>query len=67
MSYFEGVHRNLFDRSSTQSLRSSLFESVEENGRTYHKYKQGSNYYVAIEKDFALANSVKLTTYPMTR
>jgi len=25
------------DRSSTTSLRSSMYETVEENGRTYHK------------------------------
>lgn len=31
--------------SSTASMRSSLYESVEENGRTYHKYKEG-NYYL---------------------
>ncbi|KAH8821322.1 S-adenosyl-L-methionine-dependent methyltransferase [Xylogone sp. PMI_703] len=30
--------------SSTQSMRSSLYESVVENGRTYHKYKQGKYY-----------------------
>jgi hypothetical protein len=29
-------------RSETSSVRSSLFEAVEENGRTYHKYKEGS-------------------------
>lgn len=28
--------------SSTASLRSSLLENVVENGRTYHKYKQGT-------------------------
>ncbi|CAK7240835.1 MAG: hypothetical protein STHCBS139747_002283 [Sporothrix thermara] len=27
--------------SSTQSVRSSVYEFVEENGRTFHKYKQG--------------------------
>ncbi|CAK7207605.1 hypothetical protein SEUCBS139899_010415 [Sporothrix eucalyptigena] len=27
--------------SSTQSVRSSIYEFVEENGRTFHKYKQG--------------------------
>ncbi|PQE25549.1 hypothetical protein CJF30_00000242 [Rutstroemia sp. NJR-2017a BBW] len=27
---------------STESVRSSILESVEENGRTYHKYKAGS-------------------------
>ncbi|KAG9233730.1 S-adenosyl-L-methionine-dependent methyltransferase [Amylocarpus encephaloides] len=26
---------------STQSLRSSIYEDVEENGRTYHRFKQG--------------------------
>ena len=29
-------------RSSTASLRSSVFEGVQENGRTYHRYKEGS-------------------------
>ncbi|KAF8861792.1 methyltransferase domain-containing protein [Acephala macrosclerotiorum] len=28
--------------SDTSSLRSSLYEAIEENGRTYHKYKQGN-------------------------
>ncbi|KAE8450362.1 hypothetical protein EG329_006436 [Mollisiaceae sp. DMI_Dod_QoI] len=28
--------------SDTSSMRSSLFEAIEENGRTYHKYKQGN-------------------------
>src|SRR5271167_3901191 len=27
-------------RSSTQSIQSSLVEYIQENGRTYHKYKQ---------------------------
>jgi hypothetical protein len=27
--------------SSTMSLRSSLYESIQENGRSYHKYKEG--------------------------
>jgi hypothetical protein len=31
----------MLSRSSAVSLRSSLMESVEENGRTYHKYKDG--------------------------
>ncbi|KAH7411286.1 S-adenosyl-L-methionine-dependent methyltransferase [Cadophora sp. MPI-SDFR-AT-0126] len=30
--------------SDTSSIRSSLYEHVEENGRTYHKYKQGQYY-----------------------
>merc|ERR1712225_152947 len=30
--------------SDTSSIRSSLYEGVEENGRTYHKYKQGQYY-----------------------
>ena len=29
-------------RSSTVSASSSVFEYVEEHGRTYHKYKEGS-------------------------
>jgi hypothetical protein len=28
--------------SSTASIASSLYEHVEENGRTYHKYNEGS-------------------------
>ncbi|RDL34327.1 uncharacterized protein BP5553_07455 [Venustampulla echinocandica] len=28
-------------QSSTMSLRSSLYESIQENGRSYHKYKEG--------------------------
>ncbi|KAI5919997.1 S-adenosyl-L-methionine-dependent methyltransferase [Camillea tinctor] len=28
-------------KSSTMSLRSSIYDFVEENGRTYHKYKEG--------------------------
>ncbi|KUJ06936.1 S-adenosyl-L-methionine-dependent methyltransferase [Mollisia scopiformis] len=28
--------------SDTSSMRSSLYEAVEENGRTYHKYKSGN-------------------------
>ncbi|TVY64307.1 putative methyltransferase tdiE, partial [Lachnellula suecica] len=31
-------------QSSTMSLRESLYESVMENGREYHKYKQGQYY-----------------------
>jgi len=31
-------------QSSTVSLRESLYESVEENGRAYHKYKEGVYY-----------------------
>jgi len=34
-------------RSSTTSLRSSMYETVEENGRTYHKYIRLS-YHVTI-------------------
>lgn len=30
------------NRSDTASVSSSIFEYVEENGRTYHRYKQGS-------------------------
>lgn len=29
-------------RSSTMSLDPTLYHFIEENGRTYHKYKQGS-------------------------
>jgi hypothetical protein len=35
----------LYGRTSTASLRSSIYEHVEENGRTYHRYKQGSQFY----------------------
>ncbi|TVY21046.1 putative methyltransferase [Lachnellula arida] len=31
-------------QSSTMSLRESLYESIEENGREYHKYKEGVYY-----------------------
>lgn len=31
-------------QASIVSMRSSLMESVEEHGRTYHKYKQGKYY-----------------------
>ena len=30
------------DRPSTASVRSSVYETVQENGRTYHRYKEGS-------------------------
>ena len=30
------------DRSSTQSVRDSIYEFIVENGRRFHKYKQGS-------------------------
>jgi hypothetical protein len=30
--------RLMVSRSSTASLRSDVYEKVEENGRTYHKY-----------------------------
>ena len=30
------------DSSAKASVSSSLYESVEENGRTYHRYKEGS-------------------------
>lgn len=36
-----GYHTH-WSRSDTSSIRSSLFEGVEENGRTYHKYHEGS-------------------------
>lgn len=29
-------------RTSGTSVRSSIYESVEENGRSYHRFKQGS-------------------------
>jgi hypothetical protein len=30
------------NRSTTTSLGSSIYDSVEENGRTYHRFKEGS-------------------------
>ncbi|CAK7229988.1 hypothetical protein SCUCBS95973_007421 [Sporothrix curviconia] len=36
--------------SSTQSVRSSVYEFVEENGRTFHKYKQGK-YFMPNDKE----------------
>ena len=38
----EGTNDAVVKRSSTTSLRSSVYESVEEFGRTYHAYKSGS-------------------------
>lgn len=32
---------SVYRESSTQSVRSSIYEFVEENGRTFHKYKEG--------------------------
>lgn len=29
-------------RSSVASVRSTIYEHVEENGRTYHRFKEGS-------------------------
>ncbi|CZR53555.1 related to methyltransferase [Phialocephala subalpina] len=37
--------------SDTASISSSLFEHVEENGRTYHKYKEGKYYLPNDEKE----------------
>lgn len=34
-----------FYSSSTVSIRSSLYEYIEENGRRYHRYKAGSKYH----------------------
>jgi hypothetical protein len=31
-------------RTSTMSARSSIYDYVEENGRTYHRYKEGKYY-----------------------
>jgi hypothetical protein len=33
----------------SQSVRSSVYEFIEENGRTYHKYKSGRKF-VVIER-----------------
>jgi hypothetical protein len=41
----EGAEPN---RSSLGSVTSSLYEHVEENGRTYHRYKSGSTSTLAI-------------------
>jgi hypothetical protein len=30
--------------SSTVSVRSSIYDYIEENGRRYHRYKDGSEY-----------------------
>lgn len=30
------------DSTSMVSVRSSIYETVEENGRTYHRFKEGS-------------------------
>lgn len=35
-------------RNSTQSVRSSIYEYLEENGRTYHAYNSGSEYEVVV-------------------
>ena len=40
-------HKNKPDvryRSSTVSLRSSIYEPIEENGRTYHRFERGSKF-----------------------
>jgi hypothetical protein len=31
--------------SSTASVRSSVYDYIEENGRRYHKYKEGREYF----------------------
>ena len=36
------THALCLPRSSTMSVRSSLYNYVQENGRTYHRYKEGS-------------------------
>lgn len=46
---FQGVRMDLLIRSetnssSTVSVRSSIYDHIEENGRRYHKYKDGSEY-----------------------
>lgn len=35
-------------RNSTQSVRSSIYEYIEENGRTYHAYNSGSECEVVV-------------------
>ena len=35
-------------RGSTNSVRSSVFDFVEENGRTFHRYKEGSKFEFSI-------------------
>jgi hypothetical protein len=50
-------------RSSTASLSSSIYEYVEENGRTYHKYKDGSKNLLAPCLTRALADDLRITEY----
>lgn len=40
--YNHVTHLTGRNRSSTMSLRSSIYGNVVENGRTYHRYKEGS-------------------------
>ena len=50
MSHTRFLFRNnlsghwLANRSTTTSLGSSIYDSVEENGRTYHRFKEGSEF-----------------------
>jgi hypothetical protein len=36
-----------YERDSTMSLRSSIYEYIEENGRTYHALNSGSECWVS--------------------
>jgi len=38
-------------RSSLTSLRPSIYEHVEEHGRTYHAYKSGSTWFLRLWED----------------
>lgn len=38
----DSVLNNCIRSSSVMSVTSSIYHFVEENGRTYHKYKEGS-------------------------
>ena len=50
---------------STMSLRSSIYEFVEENGRTYHSYKQGSKCsFLAYPGHFSQIRTAELTLPP---
>jgi hypothetical protein len=44
-------------RTTTVSLRSSVYDHVEEDGRTYHKYREGS-------KTFLSHNQIELAKFP---
>jgi len=41
-NYIAALVTNLADRSSVASVRSTIYEHVEENGRTYNRFQEGS-------------------------